>query len=220
MDKIAVWGFRWAPEFAQGLVRDLRVRWALREIGQDYEVRLIDFMERDSAAYRQHQPFGMVPVLEVDGASLFESGAIVYRIAGESSVLMPADAQARTRVLTWMFAALNTIEPPIQNLLEMDLIHRDQPWVPLRRPAEIERIRARLSALAAELEGRDYLLGASFTAADLLMSTSLRLLRHTDLLTEFPLLSVYVRRCEARPAFRAALDEQMAEYARHVPLAA
>ncbi len=219
MNKIVVWGFRWAPPFAQGLVRDLRVRWALEEAGQAYDVELIDFQERHAAAYRRRQPFGMVPAFEADGRGLFESAAIVHRIAADSAALMPADAHARVEVLSWMFAALNTVEPPIQNLLDMDLLHADEPWVALRRPAVVEAVTARLAALSAALAGRDYLLDR-FTAADILMTTVLRFLRHTELVAGFPLLDAYVKRCEARPAFRKALDQQMADFARHAPVAA
>ncbi|MFC5524210.1 glutathione S-transferase family protein [Rhodanobacter ginsengisoli] len=219
MNKIVVWGFRWAPPFAQGLVRDLRVRWALEEAGQAYDVELIDFQERHAAAHRRRQPFGMVPAFEADGRGLFESAAIVHRIAADSAALMPADAHARAEVLTWMFAALNTVEPPIQNLLEMDLLHAGEPWVELRRPAVVAAVTERLAALSAALAGRDHLVDR-FTAADILMTTVLRFLRHTELVAGFPLLDAYVKRCEARPAFRRALDQQMADFARHAPVAA
>lgn len=219
MNKIVVWGFRWAPPFAQGLVRDLRVRWALEEAGLAYDVQLIDFDERHAGAYRQRQPFGMVPAFEADGRGLFESGAVVHRIAAESPLLMPVDEPARAEVVSWMFAALNTVEPPIQNLLEMDLLHADEPWVALRRPAVVEAVNARLAVLADHLGTRDYLLDR-FTAADLLMATVLRFLRHTDLVDGCPTLATYVERCEARPAFQRALAAQLADYARHAPLAA
>jgi len=219
MNKIAVWGFRWAPPFAQGLVRDLRVRWALEEAGHPYESRLIDFDERTGASYRRRHPFGMVPAFEADGGSLFESGAIVHRIAAGSEALMPADAQARAEVLTWMFAAASTVEPPVQSLLEIDLVHAGEPWAALRRPAVVEKVKARLDALSARLDGRDYLLGR-FTAADLLMASVLRFLRHTDLVAGFPRVDAYLKRCEARPAFRKALGDQLADYARNAPLAA
>jgi glutathione S-transferase len=219
MDKIAVWGFRWAPPFAQGLVRDLRVRWALEEAGYAYESRLIEFDERSGAAYRGHQPFGMVPAFEADGGALFESGAIVHRIAADCSALMPADPQGRAEVLTWMFAALNTVEPPVQSLLEIDLLHAAESWAALRRPAVVDAVKARLGALAAALDGRDYLL-KRFTAADILMASVLRFLRHTDLVAGYPVLDAYLKRSEARPAFRKALDDQMADYARNAPLAA
>ncbi|NGY06015.1 glutathione S-transferase family protein [Solimonas terrae] len=219
MSRISVWGFRWAPDFAQGLVRDLRVRWALIEAGRSYEVQLIGFEERTAAPYRQRQPFGMVPAFEADGLQLFESGAIVHHIASDCAALMPADASARAEVLTWMFAALNTVEPPIQNLLETDLLYGNEPWAAMRRPVVVDAVKARLGVLAGHLQGRDHLLG-SFTAADILMTTTLRLARHAELVAGFPVLDAYVKRCEARPAFRAALAEQMADYARNTPIAA
>lgn len=219
MNKIVVWGFRWAPPFAQGLVRDLRVRWALEEAGHAYDVELIDFADRQSAAYRRRQPFGLVPAFEADGRGLFESAAIVHRIAADCAGLMPADAHARAEVVSWMFAALNTVEPPIQNLLEMDLLHAGEAWVELRRPAVVAAVTARLGSLCDGLAGRDYLVGR-FTAADILMATVLRFLRHTELVAGFPVLAAYLERCEARPAFRQALAGQMADYARHAPVAA
>lgn len=219
MDKIIVWGFRWAPPFAQGLVRDLRVRWALEEAGRAYQVELLEFDDRHSEAYRRRQPFGMVPAFEADGCGLFESGAIVHRIAVDAAPLMPEDAVARAETVSWMFAALNTVDPPIQNLLEMDLLHAGEPWVALRRPAVVEAVNARLETLSTRLDGRDYLLDR-FTAADILMTTVLRFLRHTDLLTAFPVLDAYVERCEARPAFHRALVRQLADYARNTPVAA
>lgn len=219
MNKTTVWGFRQVPPFAQGLVRDLRVRWALEEAGRHYEARLIDFDDRHSAAYLQRQPFGMVPAFEAEGRGLFESGAIVHHIAADSVVLMPVDPSGRAEVLSWMFAALNTMEPSIQNLLDMDLLHGEEPWVKLRRPAAVDAVKARLEALSAWLVGRDYLVNR-FTAADILMTTVLRFLRHTDLVAEFPVLDAYVKRCEARPAFQKALGEQMADYARNASIAA
>ena len=219
MSKTTVWGFRWAPEFAQGLVRDLRVRWALEEAGRPYDVKLIGFEDRGSATYRERQPFGMVPAYEADGHRLFESGAIVHRIAMDSVALMPADANTRAEVLTWMFAALNTVEPPMQNVLETDFLFAGESWVAARRPGVVEAVNARLAALSARLEGRDHLLDR-FTAADILMTTALRFIRHTDLVAAFPLVDAYVKRCETRPAFRKALGDQMAEYAQHAPLAA
>ena len=219
MDKIAVWAFRWAPPFAQGLVRDLRVRWALEEAGHCYESRLIDVEERLGASYRSRQPFAMVPAFEADGQALFESGAIVHRIAADCDALMPTDVQARADVVTWMFAALNTVEPPLQDLLSMDLVHAAEPWVALRRPAVVEVVKSRLGALSAWLDGRDYLL-ERFTAADILMASVLRFVRHTELVAGFPVVDAYLKRCEARPAFHKALAEQMADYARNTPLAA
>ncbi|MEO8998442.1 MAG: glutathione S-transferase family protein [Rhodanobacter sp.] len=217
MEKVAVWGFSWVPPVAQGLVRDLRVRWALEEAGLAYESRWIDVEERSSEAYRRKHPFGMVPLLEFADGTLIESGAIVHAIAEQCEALMPAER--RTETLSWMFTALNTVEPPLWNLFVMDVLHRDEAWVPLRRPGAVSEVNTRLAALSECLDGHDYLLG-HFTAADILMTTVLRFLRHTDLLTEFPLLDAYVKRCEARPAFQAALRNQMGGYARNEPIAA
>lgn len=217
MEKIAVWGFSWVPPFAQGLVRDLRVRWALEEAGLVYESRWIGIEERTSDAYRRKHPFGMVPVLESGDGTLIESGAIVHAIAEHCEALMPVDR--RTETLTWMFTALNTVEPPLWNLFVMDVLHRDEAWVPLRRPGAVDEVKARLAALSECLDGRDYLLGR-FTAADILMTTVLRFIRHTDLVAGFPLLDAYVKRGEARPAFQAALRNQTAGYARNEPAAA
>jgi glutathione S-transferase len=216
MNKIVVWGFRWAPPFAQGLVRDLRVRWALEEAGLAHDVQLIDFDDRHAGAYRQRQPFGMVPAFEADGRGLFESGAIVHRIAAAAPLLMPVDEPARAEVVSWMFAALNTVEPPIQNLLEMTCCMPANRWRCVVRRVEAN---ARLAVLADHLGTRDCLLDR-FTAADILMATVLRFLRHTDLVEGFPTLAAYVERCEARPAFQRALAAQLADYARHAPLAA
>ncbi|HEV2678684.1 MAG TPA: glutathione S-transferase family protein [Aliidongia sp.] len=219
MDNIIVTGFRWAPPFAQGLVRDVRVRWTLEEAGRPYEARLIDFGDLKSDAYRQQHPFGLVPACEIEGRGLFESGAIVHHIAADVEALMPADRHERVNTVTWMFAALNTVEPPIQNLLSIDLQHGDEPWAKLRRPGAVDEVNVRLGALAAWLDGRDYLVDR-FTVADILMTTVLRFIRHTDLVTGFPVLDAYVKRCEARPAFQRALRDQMADYARNAPAAA
>ncbi|MGK3971353.1 glutathione S-transferase family protein [Sorangium sp. So ce118] len=219
MDKIIVTGLRWAPPFAQGLVRDLRVRWALEEAGLPYEVRLIDRGDLSSHAYRQRHPFGQVPAFEADGRGLFESGAIVHHIAAESEALMPADRHDRANTVAWMFAALNTVEPPIQNLAAMDLQQSEEQWAKLRRPGAVDAVKVRLGALSDWLDGREYLVNR-FTAADVLMTTVLRLIRHTDLVAEFRVLDAYVKRCEERPAFQKALREQMADFARNAPVAA
>ncbi len=219
MDKITVTGFRWAPPFAQGLVRDLRVRWALEEAGLPYEVGVIDLDERNSEAYRRKQPFGMVPVFESGGRGMFESGAIVHQIATRSEVLMPADAAGRADTLAWMFAALNTIEPPVFGLFAIDLLHGQEQWAKLRRPTAVDEVKLRLGQLAACLDGRDHLVDR-FTAADILMTTVLRFIRHTDLVAGFPGLDAYLKRCEARPAFQKVLGEQIEGYARNVPMAA
>ena len=213
---IRVSAFRWAPSFAQGVVRDLRVRWALEEAGLAYEARLIGPEDLTSESYLALQPFGQVPAYEEDGLQLFESGAIVLHVAQRSKDLMPVEAGARARVVAWMFAALNSVEPQIQRLAEIDFFHPDESWAKESRPVAVEGVRSRLSALAGWLDGRDYL-EHRFTAGDLLMTTVLRILRHTDLVSERPVLEEYVRRCEVRPAFKKALEDQLAPFARHAP---
>ena len=217
MEKITVWGFSWVPPFAQGLVRDLRVRWALEEAGFAHESRWIGIEERSSDAYRRKNPFGLVPAVECGDKTSIESGAIVYAIAERCEAMMPPGQRLET--LTWMFAALNTVEPPLWNLLVMDLQHHGEEWAKLRRAGAVDDAKARLASLSDWLGDRDYLLG-SFTAADILMTTVLRFVRHTDLVSGFPSLEAYVKRCEARPAFRAALRSQMSDYQRNAPLAA
>lgn len=213
---IKVSAFRWVPPFAQGVVRDLRVRWALEEAGLTYEERLIGFEDQASAAYRALQPFGQVPAYEEDGLVLFESGAIVLHVAERSEALMPSEPQGRARVKTWMFAALNTIEPHLQNLAELDLFHPHEEWVKQRRPQVVEAVSKRLEVLSGQLGSREYLEGR-FSAADLLMTTVLRILRHTELLARFPVLEAYRLRCEARPTFRKALADQLAPFAANAP---
>src|SRR5256886_4722165 len=156
---IRVSAFRWVPPFARGLVRDLRVRWALREAGLPYEERLIGPEDQMSESYRGLQPFGQVPAYEEDGLVLFESGAIVLHVAERSEALMPSDPKRRARVTTWMFAALNTMEPRIQNLAEIDLFHAAEAWAKLRRPAAVEAANARLASLAGWLGGAGELEG-------------------------------------------------------------
>jgi glutathione S-transferase len=208
---ITISAFKSVPPFAQGLVRDLRVRWALEEAGLPYQARLIDREVQGSADYRALQPFGQVPAFAEDGVTLFESGSIVLHIGARSEVLLPADATARARATTWVFAALNTIEVVIQQLAEIDLFVPDQEWAKLRRPMVVERVKLRLSELAACLGKKDYL-EDRFTAGDLMMTTVLRILRHTDLLDGEPTLKAYKERCEARPAFQKALAAQMAPF--------
>jgi glutathione S-transferase len=211
---IRVSAFRWVPPFAQGLVRDLRVRWALEEAGLPYEMRLIGPEDQASDRYRAMQPFGQVPVYEEDGLVLFESGAIVQHVAGRSEALMPADADGRARVTAWLFAALNSIEPHIMHLATIDLFHADEEWAKLRRPGAIDIVKSRLQSLCRWLDGREYLEGR-FTAGDLLMTAVLRILRHTNLVAEIPVLEAYRLRCEARPAFQKALNDQLTTFAKH-----
>lgn len=209
---IIVSAFRSAPPFAQGLVRDLRVRWALEEAGLRYEVKLLEDGEKDCADYRSWQPFGQVPAYEENGLKLFESGAIVLRIAERSEILLPGDPAARARAVEWLFAALNTIEPPVQALAAIDLFYSDQEWAKLRRPDAEAAARKRLAELAAALGDKAHLDGPRFTAGDLMMATVLRILRHTGLVAEQPALAAWLERCEERPAFRRALAGQMAGF--------
>ncbi|HJQ15843.1 MAG TPA: glutathione S-transferase family protein [Allosphingosinicella sp.] len=215
---INVYAFKWAPPFAQGLVRDLRVRWALEEAGLAYQEKLIGFEDASSEDYRALQPFSQVPAYEEDGLVLFETGAIVLHIARRSDVLMPADPRHEAQVTTWMFAALNTVEQPIQTFGLMDLFNKGPAWDALR-PTVIEMIEKRLDALAQELKDNDYLVGR-FSAADLLMTTVLRILRNTDLVERRPVLDAYKKRNEDRPAFQKALADQIAAFERHAPVAA
>ena len=209
---ITVSAFRSVPPFAKGLVRDLRVRWALEEAGIPYEARLLDQGEQDSPDYRAIQPFGQVPYMQDGDFVMFESGAIVLHIAEKSPVLSPSDPEARLRMHTWLIAALNSVEPALQNLFLIDILFTEEAWAKARRPgAEAFAIR-RLEGLAAWLKGREYLADERFTAADLMMTTVLRLARETDLVTGNPVLDAYVRRCEARPAFQRALAAQTAPF--------
>jgi len=217
--QITVSAFRWVPPFAQGLVRDLRVRWALEEAGLAYTERLIGPEDQASASYRRLQPFGQVPSYEEDGLELFESGAIVLHVASRCEALMPADPAGRARVTTWAFAALNSVEPPVQDLAAIDLFYAEQDWAKQRRPGAVEAVQERLADLSAALDGRDFLVDR-FSAADLLMTTVLRILRHTDLVARMPILEAYRLRCEARPAFQKALADQLAPFADQERLAA
>ena len=208
---ITCYAFGMVPPFAQGLVRDLRVRWALEEAGLPYRITLIGSGEGSISldAYRKIQPFGQVPAIEDGDFNLFESGAIVQYIAERSDALLPKDSRARARTLQWMFTALNTMENPIQELAGLDLFYSHEAWSKERRPPVVERVRKRLGELAGCLGAGEYFAGP-FSAADILMITVLRILRHTELVQEQPVLAAYQRRCEARPAFEKALDGQMA----------
>ena len=209
---ITVTAFKWLPPFAQGLSRDLRVRWALEEAGLPYQTKLIGFDDQGSSDYRARQPFGQVPVFEEDGLVLFESGAIVLHIGARSEALLPTDERAKARAVTWLLAALNTIEIVIQQLAEIDLFHADQEWAKLRRPEVEEKVKRRLADLARWIADREYL-EDGFTVGDLMMVTVLQILRHTDLVASEPTLKAYLARCEARPAFQRALRDHMATFA-------
>jgi glutathione S-transferase len=219
MTNIRITAFKWAPPFAQGLVRDLRVRWAVEEAGLRYDENLLTFGDQNLPEYRALQPFGQVPVYEEDGLTLFESGSIVMHVGERCPVLLPVDPVKRARARTWMFAALNSVEPHVQNLTAIDLFFPNEDWAKQRRPGAEKMCVGRLDALVARLTGREYL-EDEFTAGDLLMANVLRFLRHTRLVEQRPVLASYQARCEARPAFQRALSAQLAAFARHQPPAA
>ena len=218
MPQIRLTAFSWVPDFAQGLVKDLRVRWALEEAGLAYREKLLNVGEQNSPAHRALQPFGQVPVYEEDGLTLFETGAIVMHLGQNCSTLLPADPAKRARAITWMFAAMNSLEPAVQDLASIDLFFANEEWARLRRPGAEKMAQLRLDGIAATLSGRDYLEG-EFTAGDLLMVTVLRILRHTDLVKNMPVLASYQARCEARPAFQRALAAQLAPFEKYAPAA-
>lgn len=216
--EIEVSAFAWVPPFAQGYVRDLRVRWALEEAGLAYRERLLDATKERPAEYFREQPFGQVPAYRDPQASLFESGAIVLHIAERSEALMPRDPEGRARTATWVIAALNSVEPMCMELADIDVFHAGEEWARLRRPQAEENVRKRLAHLSRWLGDRNYL-EDRFTAGDLIMSTVLRGLNETALVGEHPNLARYHARCEARPAFRRALEAQLAPFRTHVPAA-
>lgn len=203
--------FEASPDEGQGLARDMRVRWAFEEVGQPYNVRLVSFKEMKQSAHRALHPFGQIPTYEEGDLTLFESGAIIFHIAERHAGLLPADANARARAITWMFAALNTMEPPIVELEQFPYAEGDKPWFKERLPLIKDRVRIRLDELSNRLGKADWLDGA-FSAGDLLMVMVLRRLKGSNILNEYPNLTAYVARGEARPAFKRAFDAQLAVF--------
>ena len=204
--------FERSPDRGRGLARDMRVRWALEEAGQPYDVRLVSFKEMKEPAHRALHPFGQIPTYEEGDLALFESGAIVFHIAERHAGLLPADADARARAITWMFSALNTVESPIVEREAALLLERDKPWAAERQPILDERVRGRLRELSKRLGDADWLDGA-FSAGDLLMVTVLRRLSGSPLLNEHSNLCAYIARGEARPAYQRAFAAQLAVFA-------
>jgi len=209
---ITISAFKWVPDFARGQVRDLRPRWALEEAGLPYTTRLLGLGDQDKPEYRALQPFGQVPILEEDGAVLFESGAIVLHIAARSEALLPRDPGARARATQWVFAALNSIEPFVMNVALIDLFYQKEEWAKLRRPGAVEFVGKRLAGLSRSLGSKPYLDGDAFTVGDLMMTTVLRILDHTDIVRGDARLDAYVARCTARPAFNRALAAQLSDF--------
>jgi glutathione S-transferase len=206
---ITITAFERSPDGGKGLARDTRVRWALEEAGQAYAVRLVSFGAMKEPAHLGLHPFGQIPTYEEGDLVLFETGAIVLHIAERHGGLLPADAKARARAIAWMFAALNTVEPPILDLVTVRILEADKPWSKERLPLVVDRIRQRLDPLSARLGDADWLDGA-FSAGDLMMVSVLLRLRPSGLLDQFPRLAAYVARGEARPAYQRAFAAQLA----------
>ena len=203
--------FEQSPDRGQGLARDTRVRWALEEAGQPYEVRLLSFAAMKEPAHRALHPFGQIPTYEEGDLVLFESGAIVLHIAQHHAGLLPDEANARARAIAWMFAAVNTVEPPILELVTVRILEGDRPWAEQRLPLVKDRIRKRLDELSARLGDAEWLDGA-VSAGDLMMVSVLLRLRPSGILDEYPSLAAYVARGEARPAYQRAFAAQLAVF--------
>jgi glutathione S-transferase len=208
---IIITAFERSPDGGKGLARDMPVRWALEEVGQPYDVRLLSFKAMKEPAHRALHPFGQIPTYEGGDLALFESGAIVFHIAERHAGLLPHDANARARAITWMFAALATVEPPIVDRTMATLVERDKTWYEERLPILEDRIRSRLDDLSGRLGDADWLDGM-FSAGDLLMVQVLRRLKGSGILEKYPNLSAYVARGEARPGYKRAFDAQLAVF--------
>jgi glutathione S-transferase len=208
--------FEASPDRGQGLARDMRVRWALEEVGQPYEVRLVSFSQMKEPAHLALHPFGQIPTYEEGDLALFETGSIIFHIAQRHPGLLPEEENARARAITWMFAALNTVEPPIVELEQAPYAEGDKPWLKERLPMIEDRVRVRLDQLSSRLGGADWLDGA-FSAGDLMMVMVLRRLEGSGLLEEYPNLSAYVARGEARHAYKRAFADQLAVFTGRAP---
>src|SRR3954464_1226509 len=212
---IEITAFRWVPEFAQGVVRDLRARWALEEAGLDYRVRLLG-MPRPPE-YLREQPFDQVPCFNDGKVKIFESGAIIQYIGEQSETLLPRDAQGRYRAIQWTYAALNSVEPAILNVVLIDVFYAGEEWAKLRRKGATEFARLKLKRISDWLGDKQWLEGDRFTIGALIMVPPLRFPRHTDIVAEFANLDAFLKRGEARPAFQRALNDQLATFREHEP---
>ena len=206
---ITITAFERSPDGGKGLARDTRVRWALEEVGQPYQVRLVSFQAMKEPAHLALHPFGQIPTYEEGDLALFETGAIVFHLAEQHAGLLPKDANARARAISWMFAAVNTVEPPILELVSAKILEGDKPWRAERLPLVEDRIRDRLKRLSVRLADADWLDGG-FSAGDLMMVSVLLRLRASGILDEYPNLAAYVARGEARPAYKRAFEAQLA----------
>jgi glutathione S-transferase len=207
--RVVITAFERSPDGGKGLARDTRVRWALEEVGEPYDVRLLSFREKQEPAHLRLHPFGLIPTYQEGDLTLFETGAIVLHLADKHAGLFPEDRNARARAITWMFAAVNTVEPPILEMLTVRVLEGDKPWAQERVPLVADRIRDRCAALSAHLGDADWLDG-DFSAGDLMMVSVLLRLRPSGLLDESPTLAAYVARGEARPAYERAFAAQWA----------
>ena len=208
---ITITAFERSPDGGKGLARDMRVRWALEEVGRPYDVRLLSFKAMKEPGHLALQPFGQIPTYEEGDLVLFESGAIIFHIAEHHAGLLPKEADARARAISWMFAALSTMEPPIVEHFVTGFLERDKSWHDERLRMVDERIRKRLGELSRRLGGADWLDGA-FSAGDLLMVSVLQRIISSGILDEYPNLSAYVARGEARPAYKRAFADQLAVF--------
>jgi glutathione S-transferase len=208
---IKITAFNWVPPFAQGVVRDLRVRWALEEAGLPYRVRLLSAVAERPQDYFLEQPFGQVPVFVEGDMHLFETGAILLHLGERSEALLPRDPIGRARATCWLIAALNSVEPMLFELVNIDIFNPDKAWAKERRPEAEQNVRRRIGRVADWLGDKEYL-EDRFTVADLMMTTVLRGLRHTRIVADYPNLAAYQARCEGRPAFGRALAAQMADF--------
>jgi glutathione S-transferase len=203
--------FDWVPDFARGLVRDLRVRWALEEIGRSYDTELLNARSPRPEAYLARQPFDQVPAFRDGELNLFETGAILLYLGEQDERLLPAAGQARWDAIAWLFSALNSVEPVVQRIISYDVFYKDKPWAPGAREAILGMCQKKLARVADAIEGKDWLAG-QFSIADIAMVTVLNILRHTDLVAEYPALAEYKARGEARPAYKRALEAQYADF--------
>ena len=208
---ITITAFAASPDRGAGLARDTRVRWALEEVGQPYDVRLVSFAAMKEPAHLKLHPFGQIPTYEEGDLALFETGAIIFHIAERHRGLLPHEVYARARAIMWMFAAINTVEPPILELANARILENGKPWAKERMPLVMDRVRERLTQLSAHLGDKEWLDGA-FSAADLMMVHVLQRLKSSGLLNEYPNLAAYVARGEARPAYKRAFAAQLAVF--------
>jgi glutathione S-transferase len=214
-----VTAFNWVPDFARGLVRDLRVRWALEEIGAPYETELLNARSPRPDDYLTRQPFDQVPAFTDGDLQIFETGAILLYLGEKDERLLPAEGQARWNAIAWVFAALNSVEPVIGRIVAYDIFNKDKDWAPAARESALGLCKQKLKRVTDALAGKDWLAG-EFSVADIAMITVLNNLRHTDLVAEYPSLAAYKARGEARPAYKRALEAQLADFKDEAPQAA